>query len=326
MQVHPVLILTGLHVLMLSLASYLLPAVRDYASEVFYVFWYELRRLVAGLSLLLPIRLATSNPGYVVCDDSSVAEGKRTRNITSLVGENPSSDPAILSEMIPEPSFQSEPSEELPEDPPVAGSSERSEGLDRLEADESERSRPPDFEVKEPSAEAPTKHVVELYPRYCTVCHVEQPLRAKHCIKCARCVTTYDHHCPFLGTCIGERNRPVFYAYIFAQFLECLSGLAFAMGGLSSASTAGDWMLVNADNLLLGLVCVVFGVFVCSLVVCHSWLALANLTTYEVLRWTKLHYTAQFKRCSSPFSRGWWFNLKDYCWPGSAPIDWQFNV
>lgn len=35
--------------------------------------------------------------------------------------------------------------------------------------------------------------------RYCTVCDVEQPLRAKHCKECNKCIAQYDHHCPWLG-------------------------------------------------------------------------------------------------------------------------------
>lgn len=35
--------------------------------------------------------------------------------------------------------------------------------------------------------------------RYCTVCNLEQPFRAKHCKLCNRCVCSYDHHCPWLG-------------------------------------------------------------------------------------------------------------------------------
>lgn len=54
---------------------------------------------------------------------------------------------------------------------------------------------------------------VEL--RYCTACNIEQPLRSKHCRNCGRCVSTYDHHCPWLGNCIGERNRKYFYFYLW---------------------------------------------------------------------------------------------------------------
>ena len=43
--------------------------------------------------------------------------------------------------------------------------------------------------------------------RWCDFCHAWQRLRAHHCNACERCVATHDHHCPWLGTCIGAENR-----------------------------------------------------------------------------------------------------------------------
>ena len=54
--------------------------------------------------------------------------------------------------------------------------------------------------------------------KYCTVCHIEQPLRCKHCKQCDQCVATFDHHCPWLANCIGERNKKVYFAYLWVQF------------------------------------------------------------------------------------------------------------
>eukprot|EP01069_Polyplicarium_translucidae_P003005 Polyplicarium_translucidae@DN2186_c0_g1_i3.p1 len=42
---------------------------------------------------------------------------------------------------------------------------------------------------------------------FCKKCCLYQPLRAKHCKYCAKCVRTHDHHCPWFGVCIGERTR-----------------------------------------------------------------------------------------------------------------------
>lgn len=50
--------------------------------------------------------------------------------------------------------------------------------------------------------------------KYCTVCHLEQPLRTKHCKACDHCVATHDHHCPWIGSCVGERNKARFWYYL----------------------------------------------------------------------------------------------------------------
>ena len=38
-----------------------------------------------------------------------------------------------------------------------------------------------------------------------------QPPRAKHCHDCDKCVLQFDHHCVWLGTCIGQGNHCKFW-------------------------------------------------------------------------------------------------------------------
>ena len=56
--------------------------------------------------------------------------------------------------------------------------------------------------------------VLYVDQKYCTICHVEQPLRAKHCKTCDQCVSMYDHHCVYVGNCVGERNKLRYYFYL----------------------------------------------------------------------------------------------------------------
>ena len=53
--------------------------------------------------------------------------------------------------------------------------------------------------------------------RYCRICRLSRPLRAKHCYTCGRCVRRFDHHCPWLGNCVGERNHRFFWMFLTVE-------------------------------------------------------------------------------------------------------------
>ena len=57
---------------------------------------------------------------------------------------------------------------------------------------------------------------------WCDFCQNYQPPGGAHCPQCHVCIAGYDHHCVWMGTCIGRNN--------FQQFVRFnLSWLAYLM-------------------------------------------------------------------------------------------------
>ncbi|XP_051694411.2 palmitoyltransferase ZDHHC12 isoform X4 [Oryctolagus cuniculus] len=86
-------------------------------------------------------------------------------------------------------------------------------------------------QAQEEPKEEQTAMVPPAMPlRRCRYCLVLQPLRSRHCRDCRRCVRRYDHHCPWMENCVGERNHPLFVAYLALQLVVLLWGLYLACG------------------------------------------------------------------------------------------------
>lgn len=64
--------------------------------------------------------------------------------------------------------------------------------------------------------------------RWCSTCRLWKPPRCSHCASCDRCFLRYDHHCPWIGNCVGAYNHR-----FFASFVLCI-GLAGGTVPISS--------------------------------------------------------------------------------------------
>ena len=124
--------------------------------------------------------------------------------------------------------------------------------------------------------------------RWCKHCQHSQPLRVRHCSECGRCVATFDHHCPWMGTCIGEKNRPLFVLYLILQTTQ----LQVLFVTLLTADSAEHWRELMIAELVVGGLAFFAGVSVGF----QFYLIAKGLTTWEYLRWGQIEYLLIFDR------------------------------
>lgn len=61
--------------------------------------------------------------------------------------------------------------------------------------------------------------------RYCVTCKIMRPPLASHCSECDNCVVHFDHHCGWVGNCIGGGTHRQFIAMLISGTLSCIHSI-----------------------------------------------------------------------------------------------------
>lgn len=158
--------------------------------------------------------------------------------------------------------------------------------------------------------------------KVCSTCYIIRPLRSSHCPSCNNCIQRFDHHCPWIGTCVGLRNYTYFYIFLLLLNLSQFFNLAISVTHI--VLSIKKYKEDKIKNIAVGesvislyiIIYVLFTmIFTTHLFFYHTWLVLNNMTTKaELKKHTKNPFGNIFER-----NKSW--NFRQILFPKRPKMD-----
>lgn len=135
---------------------------------------------------------------------------------------------------------------------------------------------PAEAQPKELESEDDTKEY-----GWCQYCEAPAAPETKHCFDCNKCIPHFDHHCPWLNTCIGGNNYTGF-ACTASSVFAMLTALLFGTGEV--LTQGGFAALVCFAAAIPNLA---FWLMVSILISLHIYLTIKGITTFDLVQWMR---------------------------------------
>lgn len=183
---------------------------------------------------------------------------------------------------------------------------------------------------------------------YCVSCFARKRIRSKHCKRCNKCVSLFDHHCPWIYNCVGQDNHRAFIGFMLPLFLSSILFIFMAKEKL--AQWYDENPLADTDPLFKFRNCnlCLYAYYQSSLLMLAFWVFFQNLwmffvlafqlylissgqTTNEFSNFFRFEYLKQGNRFQNPFDNGFFRNWYSFWFPSKGEyrhVNWkeQFEV
>jgi len=129
-------------------------------------------------------------------------------------------------------------------------------------------------------------------PLICPTCHINRPIRSKHCPSCGGCYARFDHHCVWIKNCVGLSNQTLFITVLFGYVAIVVFGFFITMdfynfdpNQIVFSQDWFGWLQYNFTNHTTVFVFMIYGVamafWIGKLALSQVITIVFNKTTYE---------------------------------------------
>ena len=166
--------------------------------------------------------------------------------------------------------------------------------------------------------------------KICQTCNIVKPFRSHHCHDCGNCIYNFDHHCPWIGGCVGGRNYVYFFTFLCLLntkniFLAvfCIIHIIYSYKDIKGEEKIDKWVAINLINLIPTLLTIIFlGLtmfFTVGLNIYHIKLISRGMSTKEEIK--KLI----FDNIGSPYDKGCSKNCSEF-WTRHKKYEKSYTV
>ncbi|XP_073014147.1 probable protein S-acyltransferase 1 isoform X1 [Typha latifolia] len=166
---------------------------------------------------------------------------------------------------------------------------------------------------------------IQMKVKYCRICKIFRPPRSCHCSVCDNCVEKFDHHCPWIGQCIGLRNYRYYMMFVFSTLMFFTYIFSFSLWRIRrKMAKTGEGIF----RILLGCAPETFALalfsfmaiwFLGGLLVFHVYLMTLNQTARE-------NFKRRYLNSPNPYDKGALRNIREALFTRLPPSSVNFRA